>query len=192
MVTGPSSIWHYYWSICSATRQMEMHFCDGLWRAKIHGVSTSNPWKSCKHARETTFLSLPWLSQVSTICGGSDAIHFDNRQLMLVLKDPDITISVQHYCGTLQTHCNTIQRKHPKHCYCCHWNRQYFCATGLLGCPLSIPQMIWMNMEQWWTDTDRGNKGLRRKTVPVPLCLPQIPHGLTWAWTQPPWSEASN
>jgi hypothetical protein len=30
----------------------------------------------------------------------------------------------------------------------------------------------------------RGNRSIRRKSVPVPLCPPQIPHGLTWAWTQ--------
>jgi hypothetical protein len=27
----------------------------------------------------------------------------------------------------------------------------------------------------------RGNQGTRRKPAPVPLCLPQIPHDLTWA-----------
>jgi hypothetical protein len=29
----------------------------------------------------------------------------------------------------------------------------------------------------------RGNRSTRRKSVPVPLCLPQIPHDLTWART---------
>jgi hypothetical protein len=29
----------------------------------------------------------------------------------------------------------------------------------------------------------RGNQSTRRNPVPVPLCPPQIPHDLTWAWT---------
>jgi hypothetical protein len=38
-----------------------------------------------------------------------------------------------------------------------------------------------VNMEQRWNDTDRGKtEGLGEKPVPVPLCPPQIPHGLTW------------
>jgi hypothetical protein len=31
---------------------------------------------------------------------------------------------------------------------------------------------------------DRGNRNTRRKTAPVSLCLPQIPHDLTWVRTQ--------
>jgi hypothetical protein len=27
----------------------------------------------------------------------------------------------------------------------------------------------------------RGNRSTRRRPTPVPLCLPQIPHDLTWA-----------
>jgi hypothetical protein len=30
----------------------------------------------------------------------------------------------------------------------------------------------------------RGNGSTRRKPAPVPLCQPQIPHDLTWAWTR--------
>jgi hypothetical protein len=30
----------------------------------------------------------------------------------------------------------------------------------------------------------RGNQSTRRKPAPVPLCPPQIPHDLTWAWTR--------
>jgi hypothetical protein len=30
---------------------------------------------------------------------------------------------------------------------------------------------------------DRGNRSTRKKPAPVPLCSPQIPHDLTWAWT---------
>jgi hypothetical protein len=32
--------------------------------------------------------------------------------------------------------------------------------------------------------TGRGNRSTRRKPAPVPLCPPQIPHDLTWAWTR--------
>ena len=35
----------------------------------------------------------------------------------------------------------------------------------------------WMGMENWRYGSDRG------KPVPVPLCPPQIPHGLAWART---------
>jgi hypothetical protein len=30
----------------------------------------------------------------------------------------------------------------------------------------------------------RGNRSTRRKPAPAPLCPPQIPHNLTWAWTR--------
>jgi hypothetical protein len=30
----------------------------------------------------------------------------------------------------------------------------------------------------------RGNQSTQRKPVPVPLCPPQMPHALTWAWTK--------
>jgi hypothetical protein len=30
----------------------------------------------------------------------------------------------------------------------------------------------------------KGNRSTRRKPAPVPLCLPQIPHDLTWARTR--------
>jgi hypothetical protein len=29
----------------------------------------------------------------------------------------------------------------------------------------------------------RRNRSIQRKPAPVPLCSPQIPHDLTWAWT---------
>jgi hypothetical protein len=35
--------------------------------------------------------------------------------------------------------------------------------------------------------TGRGNRSIRRKPAPVPLCPPQIPHDLTWART---WTSA--
>jgi len=34
-------------------------------------------------------------------------------------------------------------------------------------------------MEHWWNVNDRGKlKYLNKKPVPMPLCLPEIPHGL--------------
>jgi len=39
-------------------------------------------------------------------------------------------------------------------------------------------------MEQWWNDIDRGKPKYSEKTCPVPLCPPQIPHGLTRARTR--------
>jgi len=38
-----------------------------------------------------------------------------------------------------------------------------------------------MDMEHWWNDNDGGKpKYLKKKTVSLPLCKPQIPHGLGW------------
>jgi hypothetical protein len=42
----------------------------------------------------------------------------------------------------------------------------------------------WFNMGHWWSDTDRKTEVLGEKPVPVPLCLPQISHGLAWNRTQ--------
>jgi hypothetical protein len=41
------------------------------------------------------------------------------------------------------------------------------------------------DVEQQWNDNDTPGKteGLKEKPVPVPLCPPQIPHGLTKAQT---------
>jgi hypothetical protein len=51
--------------------------------------------------------------------------------------------------------------------------------------PLSIPQMI----HEWiWSSGGMILTGENRRTlrnpVPVPLCPPQIPHGLSWEWTR--------
>jgi hypothetical protein len=48
---------------------------------------------------------------------------------------------------------------------------------------LFITQMIHEYGGPWWNDIDRGNpKNLGGgRFIPVPLYLPQIPHGLTWA-----------
>jgi len=42
----------------------------------------------------------------------------------------------------------------------------------------------WMGMEHWWNGTDGKTEVLGEKPVTVPLCPPQISHGLTWFWTQ--------
>jgi len=40
-----------------------------------------------------------------------------------------------------------------------------------------------MSMQNRLNDTDRGKQNFLRKTCPVPLCPPQIQHGLAWNWT---------
>jgi len=43
-----NSVWHYYISICSAARQMEMHLCGGLqWLMKCSNT-TWNTWEKLK------------------------------------------------------------------------------------------------------------------------------------------------
>jgi hypothetical protein len=44
---------------------------------------------------------------------------------------------------------------------------------------LFIPQIIYEFGEQWWNDTDGKTEEFKDKPVPVPLCPPQIPYGLT-------------
>jgi hypothetical protein len=46
---------------------------------------------------------------------------------------------------------------------------------------LFISQMIYDYGESWWNNMDREYKRTRRKSVPVLLCPPEIPHGLTRA-----------
>jgi hypothetical protein len=44
---------------------------------------------------------------------------------------------------------------------------------------LFIPLVTYEYGELWWDDIDRGEtEQLVQKPVPVPLCSPQIPHGL--------------
>jgi hypothetical protein len=59
---------------------------------------------------------------------------------------------------------------------------------------LSITEVIlklvvdkWMSMEHQGNNTDGKTKVLREETVPMPLCLPQIPLWLAWDWT---WASA--
>jgi hypothetical protein len=63
----------------------------------------------------------------------------------------------------------------------CQWGEtvsQLWPLTGVLF----ILQMIHVSREPWWNDIDRRKlKKLGEKSVPLPLCLSQIPHGLTWA-----------
>jgi len=37
---------------------------------------------------------------------------------------------------------------------------------------------LWMNMEHWRNDRERGNRRGREKPLPVPLCSPHKSHGL--------------
>jgi len=49
-----------------------------------------------------------------------------------------------------------------------------------------------MSVEHQWNDSDRGKTEVHgEKPVSVPLCTPQISHGLTgdWTWT-PVWGTS--
>jgi hypothetical protein len=60
--------------------------------------------------------------------------------------------------------------------------------------PLGTSSTIGLLYQPWITDDDeceasggmigRGNRSTRRKLIPVPFCLPQIPRELTWARTR--------
>jgi hypothetical protein len=59
------------------------------------------------------------------------------------------------------------------------------CAS-ILG--LCIPQMIWVwTATVGWYDDMVKPKNSEKKPVPVPLCRPLVPYGLTRAWT---WASA--
>jgi hypothetical protein len=74
------------------------------------------------------------------------------------------------------------------------------CSHALSVCPSVKSNMsMKMSMDHWWNDTDGGEpKYWGKKSVPVPLCPSQIPHGLTrfypvrgwrlttWAMARPP------
>jgi hypothetical protein len=68
--------------------------------------------------------------------------------------------------------------------YCCDGVRLFLCWTGLLTCPLFIPQMIlewmWVVVEWYWQGQTRG---LQEKPVLTPLYPPQIAPGLIWIQT---------
>ena len=45
---------------------------------------------------------------------------------------------------------------------------------------LSVAEIMRKSMVHRWNDSDRGKLMYWEKHVRVPLCPPQIPHGLTW------------
>jgi hypothetical protein len=47
-----------------------------------------------------------------------------------------------------------------------------------------IPQVIYKYGEPWWNGIERNTEELGGKPVSMPLCLPQIPRGLTWMQTR--------
>ena len=60
------------------------------------------------------------------------------------------------------------------------------CYLTTLSTTKIIHRLRRINMEHRWNDSDRKKTNvLREKLVPLPLCLPQIPHGLTWHQTRP-------
>jgi hypothetical protein len=42
----------------------------------------------------------------------------------------------------------------------------------------------WWMWSSRWNENWHGNRSTQRKPALVPLCPPQIPHDLTWAWTR--------
>jgi hypothetical protein len=61
-----------------------------------------------------------------------------------------------------------------------------FHVDGVRLCPWTattnwpiVNHQIYKYKEPRWNDTDRGNRKIRIKPAPMPLCPPQIPHGLT-------------
>jgi hypothetical protein len=60
----------------------------------------------------------------------------------------------------------------------------YLCGTTAAnGSIVHPPDDTWVDMQQRCNDTDRETEVLGEKPVPVPLCPPQIPHGLPLART---------
>jgi hypothetical protein len=53
--------------------------------------------------------------------------------------------------------------------------------TAAANGPIVHPQMIYDSGDPRWNDIDTGKlKNVGKKPVPVSLCPPEIPHGLTW------------
>jgi hypothetical protein len=53
-------------------------------------------------------------------------------------------------------------------------------ATDALCDPMEMKLIMFLVMEHRWNEIDRGKRKYSgKKPVPVPLCPPQIPHGLT-------------
>jgi hypothetical protein len=63
------------------------------------------------------------------------------------------------------------------------WGETVSCRTAAANGHVHPPDDMWVNMERWWNDADRGKpKDSDKKPVPVPLCQ-QVPHGLLWERT---------
>jgi hypothetical protein len=71
------------------------------------------------------------------------------------------------------------------YCCCCKGGRPYLYRTAAANGPIIQPQMnTWVNMEQWWNDTDRENQRNKKKACSSATLSTTISHGLPWAWTQ--------
>jgi hypothetical protein len=46
------------------------------------------------------------------------------------------------------------------------------------------PHDRWWVWNRWWNENWQRKPKYSEKTCPVPICSPQIPHGLTWARTR--------
>jgi hypothetical protein len=56
--------------------------------------------------------------------------------------------------------------------------------TAASNGPILHPRAIYEYGKSRWMLLTGGNRRTRRKIYRVPLCLPQIPYGLTRSWTQ--------
>jgi hypothetical protein len=60
-----------------------------------------------------------------------------------------------------------------------HHSLKAFCATLWWRWRWAVFYQVIQVMEHQWNEIDRGNWQVGEKPVPVPLCPPQTPHGLT-------------
>jgi hypothetical protein len=87
--------------------------------------------------------------------------------------------------GVMQTCIQTFQKLKPKK------KMFMFMLMGVRPClwiastsgPVIHPPNDIVSMESHSGIFDGKTEDLREKPVPVPLCPPQIPHGLAWVWT---------
>lgn len=99
-----NSVWHYYWSICSPRRQRAIYFCDDLWHNEVWCYrfqhterALSVQWKHLSSPCPMKFKSQSSVGKVLLSC------FLRHCTADVGIKEPDITISAQHYCGTLLT-----------------------------------------------------------------------------------------